>query len=128
MVMPNCMVTRFERTAFPTKYCTAASGPEAHPPCARTGGAAETSNRHTPANTIFFRLIFEDSSVWNASGAVQRGLGAVESALVKYVPADAIMRLGRRCANCPNGQIEASPVSGRWCARESRGAVWCAPC
>src|ERR1700733_13959898 len=75
MVMPNCMVTRFERTALPTKHSTAASGPETQLPCARDGGAAETSNRHTPARTIFFRFIFANSSVWNASGAVQRGLG-----------------------------------------------------
>src|SRR5580658_6187381 len=118
MVMPYCTVTRFECTALTTKHCTAASGAEAQPPCARNGGAAETSNRHTPANTIFFRFIFEDSSVWNASGAVQRGLGAVESALANYAPARAIMRLGLRVANCPSGQIEARRVG-----RRPRGAA-----
>jgi len=39
--------------------------------------------------------------------------GAVESALVNYVPADAIMRSGSRGANCPSGQIEASPAGVR---------------
>src|SRR5271155_283673 len=115
MVKPYCSVTRLARTALPTKHCTAASGAEAQPPCARNGGAAAASNRHTHASTIFFRFIFEDSSVWNASGAVQRGLGAVESALANYAPARAIIRLGPRVANCPNGQIEARRAGGRCC-------------
>src|ERR1700723_2374977 len=110
MVMPNCMVTRFERTALPTKHSTAASGAEAQLPCARSGGATETSNRHTPARTIFFSFIFANSSGWNSSGAVQRGLGPVESALDNCVPADAIMRSGLRGANCPSGQIETRPA------------------
>src|SRR5271170_4466293 len=94
MVKPYCSVTRLARTALPTKHCTAASGAEAQPPCARKGGAAETSKRHTPASTVFFSFIFEDSSVWNNGCAVLRGLGAVESALANFSPADAIMRLG----------------------------------
>src|ERR1700678_838619 len=127
MVMPNCMVTRFERTALPTKHPTAASGAEAQLPCARSGGATETSNRHTTARTIFFRIIFANPSVWNSSGAVQRGLGAVEDALANCVPADAIMRSGLRGANCPSGQIEASSagahaavlIAGRYFVRNS---------
>src|SRR5271170_294285 len=94
MVKPYCSVTRLLRTALPTKHCTAASGAEAQPPCARKGGAAEPSKRHTPANTIFFSIIFEDSSVWNNGCAVLRRRGAVESELANSAPADAIMRLG----------------------------------
>src|ERR1700740_535414 len=98
MVMPYWTVTRFERTALPTKHSTAASGPETQLPCARSGGAAETSHRHTPARTMFFEFIFADSSVWNTSCAVQRRPGAVESALANFAPANAIIRpRGARC-------------------------------
>jgi hypothetical protein len=110
VVMPYCTVTRFECAALATKYCTAASGAQTQPPCARNGGAAETSNRHTPTKTIFFRFIFANSSVWNASGAVQRGLEAVESAPANFAPADASMRLRACDHNCPSVLNEASPV------------------